>query len=155
MEELYYKLCTVGQKCAMQEDELRALRHQLNLLQEDQASAAYTVVLIDGNNFLAAGNLARFGDDGGRNLANFIAEYAAKEGVRDLFNKQSLKTVTRIYANVQGLASSYQRAGAVPSAEVFRDFVYGFNHFGVHADMIDIGPVSKMTDDRIRSMSED
>jgi hypothetical protein len=71
-----------------------------------------------------------------------------------LFNKQSFKVVARIYADVQGLASCYQRAGAVPSAEVFRNFVYGFNHFGVHADIIDIGPISRMADERIRSVSE-
>jgi hypothetical protein len=30
--------------------------------------------------------------------------------------------------------------------------VYGFNHFGVQCDIIDIGPVHRFTDERIRSM---
>jgi hypothetical protein len=137
-----------------QKEDILVLKHQLRLAREEQLDSTYTAVLIDGSAFLPAANLARFGDDGGRNLAHFIVDYASQLCAQHRAGMRSVKVVIGIYADVHGLAAAYYKAGAVQDAGVFHDFVYGFNHFGIHSDIIDIGPVHRFADERVRSTSD-
>lgn len=60
-----------------------------------------------------------------------------------------IKIVTRVYANVTGLAETCIRAGIVDKASAIDDFVRGFTRGKNLFDFVDVGPGKDRADDKL------
>ncbi|KIW03689.1 hypothetical protein, variant [Verruconis gallopava] len=93
------------------------------------------------------------GEEGGRQAAEMLrqsTELYAREQVPDLPNE--IKVVTRMYANVKGLADMCSRSGLVASPTLIEDFVRGFTRGNALFDFIDVGPGKDRADVKVSEL---
>jgi hypothetical protein len=108
------------------------------------------LVLIDGDGMIFHEHFLNRGEEGGRNAAQVLrssTELYAREQMPDL--PPAFKVVTRMYANVKGLADTCCRAGLVDSPALLEDFVRGFTRGDTLFDFVDVGPGRDRADEKV------
>lgn len=93
--------------------------------------------------------LLQQGEQGGRDAANQLWACLRDYVTRNLPSISSPKIITRIFANVQGLAETCVKAGIIEKASVFQDFVRGFNGSRLLFDFVDVGTGKDRADDKL------
>lgn len=89
------------------------------------------------------------GEQGGKDAANQLWAAIRDYVTRQLPNVSSPKIITRIYANVKGLAEACYRAGIVEKTSLIEDFARGFNGSRLLFDFVDVGSGKDRADDKI------
>lgn len=89
------------------------------------------------------------GEQGGKDAANQLWAAAHDYITRNFSNISSSKIVTRVYANVKGLADACFKAGIVEKASTIADFTRGFNGSRLLFDFVDVGSGKDRADDKL------
>lgn len=92
------------------------------------------------------------GEQGGKDAANQLWAAIRDNVARNLPNVPSPKIITRIYANVKGLADACYRAGIVDKPSLIDEFARGFNGSRLLFDFVDVGSGKDRADDKIAGM---
>lgn len=93
--------------------------------------------------------LLQQGEQGGREAANQLWACLRDYVTRNLPSISSPKIITRIFANVQGLAETCVKAGIIDKTSLFEDFVRGFNGSRLLFDFVDVGTGKDRADDKL------
>lgn len=105
--------------------------------------------MIDGDGMVFQDTFLQQGEQGGKDAANQLWAAVREYSSRSFPNVQSPKIVTRIYANVKGLAEACFKAGLVERSSLIEDFVRGFNCSRLLFDFVDVGSGKDRADDKI------
>lgn len=89
------------------------------------------------------------GEQGGKDAANQLWAAIRENVTRHLPNVSSPKIITRIYANLKGLADVCYKAGIVEKPSLIEDFARGFNGSRLLFDFVDVGSGKDRADDKI------
>ena len=90
------------------------------------------------------------GEQGGREAANQLWNSVRGEIVQKLPDLSSdVKIMTRIYANLKGLASACYKAGIVERPGLVEEFARGFTGSRQLFDFIDVGSGKDRADDKL------
>jgi len=92
------------------------------------------------------------GEQGGKDAANQLWASLREYVTRNFPSINSPKIITRIYANVKGLAEACYKAGIVDRPQLVEDFVRGFNGSRLLFDFVDVGSGKDRADDKIAGM---
>ncbi|EON70086.1 hypothetical protein W97_09352 [Coniosporium apollinis CBS 100218] len=110
----------------------------------------FILVLIDGDGMIFQDDLLQEGESGGRKAAHSLhAEVSEYIQTIESGLPSDVKIVTRVYANVTGLAETCIRAGIVDKASAIDDFVRGFTRGKNLFDFVDVGPGKDRADDKL------
>ncbi|OQO14696.1 hypothetical protein B0A48_00077 [Cryoendolithus antarcticus] len=110
----------------------------------------FVLVLIDGDGMIFRESFLRDGEKGGRQAALILKDEVKKWFDRNIPDPpKDYKIVTRIYANVKGLADACVRAGLIDQASTFQDFTQGFTSGGGLFDWVDVGSGKDRADVKI------
>lgn len=125
----------------------------MSFLISSQEVDPFVLVLIDGDGMIFDNYLLRLGEEGGRQAANLLNK-AVTEWMRAHVNAYPAhcQIVTRIYANVKGLAETCTRAGIVSSPTIIEDFVRGFTRSNDLFDFIDVGYGKDRADVKVNAL---
>ncbi|KAF2434040.1 hypothetical protein EJ08DRAFT_21593 [Tothia fuscella] len=166
IEELIFRYEYVTAQCKKAEEELRrdqqfyhnfhAAKAQLeadnNHLREAIMRDPFVLVLLDGDGMIFHDQLLNDAKNGGRQAANLLHD-STKKFVAELLEGQALppniRIVSRMYANLEGLANTCHKAGIVPSMEHIVEFTRGFTSGQVLFDFIDVGSGKDRADEKI------
>lgn len=116
----------------------------------------FVLVLIDGDGMIFHEHYLARGEEGGRSAAQVLrssTEIYTREQMPDL--PADIKIVTRMYANVKGLADLCCRAGLVASPTLIKDFVRGFTRGNPLFDFVDVGPGKDRADEKVSGKRSD
>lgn len=99
-------------------------------------------------------DMIRKGETGGKEAAarlwNEIKDYV-HEKLRDV--PSECRIVTRIYANLKGLADVCYKSGIVERANLLEEFYRGFTGSKILFDFVDVGPGKDRADEKITGIS--
>ena len=95
------------------------------------------------------------GEQGGKDAANQLWAAVREYSTRNLPNISSPKIITRIYANVKGLADACYRSGIIERPFLIEEFSRGFNGSRLLFDFVDVGSGKDRADDKIAGMRLD
>lgn len=112
----------------------------------------FIIILLDGDGMIFHDEFLRNGEQGGKDAANQLWAALTQYVARNLPNVSSPKIITRIYANVKGLANACHQAGIIDNPAVMNDFVRGFNESRLLFDFVDVGSGKDRADDKIAGM---
>ncbi|KAK2873392.1 hypothetical protein FQN49_002390 [Arthroderma sp. PD_2] len=125
------------------------LMEQLTRFKSAMDQEPFVIALLDGDGMIFRDSLVQQGEQGGKDAANqlwlAIRDYSSEA----FANIHSPKIVTRIYANVRGLAETLFKAGIIDRPSLFEDFVRGFNGSRLLFDFVDVGSGKDRADDKI------
>jgi len=110
------------------------------------------VVLIDGDGMIFQDSLLQQGEQGGKDAANQLWAAVREYVIRCLPNVSSPKIITRIYANVKGLADACYKSGIIERPILIEEFARGFNGSRLLFDFVDVGSGKDRADDKIAGM---
>ena len=116
----------------------------------NQKHAMFVLVLLDGDGMIFEDELLQKGELGGKEAANHLFS-AVREQMRML--PPETKIVTRLYANLRGLADTCHRAGIIEDHNTLSDFFRGFTGSKQLFDFIDVGSGKDRADEKINSTS--
>lgn len=107
-------------------------------------------MLVDGDGMIFGDNYIQKGEIGGKEAAaglwNEVNDYIHEK----LPNIPSdCRIVTRIYANMKGLADVCYRSGIVERAGLLEEFYRGFTGSKILFDFVDVGPGKDRADEKI------
>jgi hypothetical protein len=122
---------------------------------EYQDRDPFIIILLDGDGMIFHDEFLRNGEQGGKDAANQLWAALTQYVARNLPNVASPKIITRIYANVKGLASACYQTGIIDSPSVMNDFVRGFNESRLLFDFVDVGSGKDRADDKIAGMRDE
>ena len=108
------------------------------------------LVLIDGDGMIFNDHLIGYGEAGGKEAAGQMWTQAyslARERVPNI--PMHFKIVTRVYANLRGLADICERAGIVDRAATVEEFARGFTGAKSLFDFVDVGSGKDRADEKI------
>ncbi|KAI4128669.1 MAG: hypothetical protein LQ338_002615 [Usnochroma carphineum] len=129
------------------------LKNELRKLQSFMNRDPFVSVLIDGDGMIFEDEMIRRGEMGGKEAAtrlwNEIKDYV-HEKLPDI--PSDCRTVTRIYANLKGLADVCYKAGTVERSSTVEDFYRGFTGSKILFDFIDVGPGKDRADEKITEL---
>ncbi|KAL1999242.1 hypothetical protein VTN02DRAFT_4831 [Thermoascus thermophilus] len=109
----------------------------------------FVIVFLDGDGMIFQDSFLQQGEQGGKDAANQLWASLREYVTRNLPSVSSPKIITRIYANVKGLADACFKAGIVNKASLVEDFVRGFNGSRLLFDFVDVGTGKDRADDKI------
>ncbi|ORY01746.1 C-x8-C-x5-C-x3-H type zinc finger protein-like protein [Clohesyomyces aquaticus] len=128
------------------EIELRQVRMELAMM-------SYVSVLIDGDHMHFTTSLLKAGEGGGRQAARVlrtkVVEYLHE---RCPTVPANVRIVIRIYANLNGLAKTYQDAKVLSNVTEFGLFINGFNKEDSLCDLVSAGDGKECADEKIKAM---
>ena len=109
----------------------------------------FVLVLIDGDGMIFEDELLKQGEQGGRQAADLLWNeiHSQLQNRTDL--PSDAKIVSRIYANLRGLADACTKAGIIARPELVNDFFRGFTGGKMLFDFIDVGVGKDRADDKI------
>lgn len=107
------------------------------------------MVLLDGDGLIFKDEFLRNGEQGGKDAANQLWAALSQYISSNLPTVSSPKIITRIYANVKGLANACYSSGIIDDPSVLDDFVRGFNESRLLFDFVDVGAGKDRADDKI------
>ncbi|KAK2740130.1 hypothetical protein FQN57_006245 [Myotisia sp. PD_48] len=125
------------------------LMEQLTRMRAIMDQEPFFIALLDGDGMIFQDALIRNGEQGGKDAANQLWLSLRDYATRNFPNVQSPKIITRIYANVRGLADVCVKTGIIDHPSIFEDFARGFNGSGLLFDFVDVGSGNSRTDDKI------
>ncbi|EEP83006.1 predicted protein [Uncinocarpus reesii 1704] len=128
------------------------LMEQITRIKAVMDQEPFLLVMIDGDGMIFQDSFLQQGEQGGKDAANQLWLAVREYSARAFPNIQSPKIVTRIYANVKGLAEACFKAGIVERATLIEDFVRGFNASRLLFDFVDVGSGKDRADDKIAGM---
>ena len=97
-------------------------------------------------------NFIRNGEQGGKDAANQLDASIRNYTLNNLPHAKGAKIMTRVYANVKGLAEACTRSGLIDSPSVVQDFVRGFNESKMLFDFIDVGVGKDRADGKVAEL---
>lgn len=121
----------------------------VNVSSSVQDQEPFFLVMIDGDGMVFEDPYLRQGEQGGKDAANQLWAAVREYSSRSFSSIRSPKIVTRIYANVKGLAEACFKAGLVERPSLIEDFVRGFNGSRLLFDFVDVGGGKDRADDKI------
>ncbi|KAL8827583.1 MAG: hypothetical protein Q9170_006958 [Blastenia crenularia] len=131
----------------------RQLKDELRKLQSFMNRDPFVSVLIDGDGMIFEDDMIRRGEVGGKEAAailwNQIKDYV-HEKLPDV--PSECRIVTRVYANLKGLAEVCYKAGIAERASLVEDFYRGFTGSKILFDFIDVGPGKDRADEKITEL---
>jgi len=107
------------------------------------------MVLIDGDGMIFQDSFLQQGEQGGKDAANQLWAAIREYSIRNLPNVSSPKIITRIYANVKGLADACYKSGIIERPILIEEFARGFNGSRLLFDFVDVGSGKDRADDKI------
>ena len=107
------------------------------------------MVLLDGDGLIFKDEFLRNGEQGGKDAANQLWKVVSQYISSNLPSVSSPEIITRIYANVKGLANACFNSGIIDDPSVMDDFVRGFNESRLLFDFVDVGTGKDRADDKI------
>ncbi|KAL1956427.1 hypothetical protein VTO42DRAFT_7313 [Malbranchea cinnamomea] len=125
------------------------LMEQITRLKNVMDLEPFILVLIDGDGMIFEGSFLSQGEQGGKDAANRLWASVRDYTARNFPKVQNPKIVTRIYANVKGLADICHKAGIVEKQSLIEDFTRGFNGSRLLFDFVDVGSGKDRADDKI------
>ncbi|KAJ9295213.1 hypothetical protein DTO271G3_6383 [Paecilomyces variotii] len=125
------------------------LMDQITRIKTIMDREAFVIAFLDGDGMIFQDYLLQQGEQGGRDAANQLWACLRDYVTRNLPSISSPKIITRIFANVQGLAETCVKAGIIEKASVFQDFVRGFNGSRLLFDFVDVGTGKDRADDKL------
>ena len=114
----------------------------------DQERDPYVLVLIDGDGMIFEDILLSHGEAGGKEAAARLWS-ALHQKVKLLELPSDVKIVTRIYANLKGLAETCVKAGITTRADTMEDFARAFTGSKQLFDFVDVGMGKDRADDKV------
>lgn len=97
-------------------------------------------MLVDGDGMIFDDKLMEKGEHGGRKAAGLLWNAVTEYVHQNLPNIPSnFKIVTRIYANLKGLADACKRSGILATPDMMKDFARGFTGSQHLFDFVDVG----------------
>lgn len=107
-------------------------------------------MLIDGDGMIFEDDMIEKGEMGGKEAAtklwNAIKDYVHQK-LPDIAS--DCRIVTRIYANLKGLAEVCYKSGLVERSNALEDFYRGFTGSKILFDFVDVGPGKDRADEKI------
>ncbi|KAL1972810.1 hypothetical protein VTN31DRAFT_6352 [Thermomyces dupontii] len=125
------------------------LMEQLKRVKKIMDREPFIVVLLDGDGLIFKDEFLRNGEQGGKDAANQLWAALSQYISSNLPTVSSPKIITRIYANVKGLANACYSSGIIDDPSVLDDFVRGFNESRLLFDFVDVGAGKDRADDKI------
>ncbi|KAL1996492.1 hypothetical protein VTN49DRAFT_8092 [Thermomyces lanuginosus] len=110
---------------------------------------SFVLVLLDGDGLIFKDEFLRNGEQGGKDAANQLWKVVSQYISSNLPSVSSPEIITRIYANVKGLANACFNSGIIDDPSVMDDFVRGFNESRLLFDFVDVGTGKDRADDKI------
>ncbi|KAL9027410.1 MAG: hypothetical protein Q9196_004054, partial [Gyalolechia fulgens] len=131
----------------------RQLKDELRKLQSFMNRDPFVSVLVDGDGMIFEDDMIRRGETGGKEAAarlwNEIKDYV-HEKLPDV--PSECRIVTRIYANLKGLADVCYKSGIVERANLLEEFYRGFTGSKILFDFVDVGPGKDRADEKITEL---
>ncbi|KAL9003254.1 MAG: hypothetical protein Q9188_003869 [Gyalolechia gomerana] len=131
----------------------RQLKDELRKLQSFMNRDPFVSVLVDGDGMIFEDDMIRKGETGGKEAAarlwNEIKDYV-HEKLPDV--PSECRIVTRIYANLKGLADVCYKSGIVERANLLEEFYRGFTGSKILFDFVDVGPGKDRADEKITEL---
>lgn len=91
------------------------------------------------------------GFNGGKKVASLLLQTVRDElASRNPLTAHQVQIVVRIFADVQGLATTYSGKCVSPHTAVFGEFVRGFNVGDAMCDFLDVGREKGRSDEKIQ-----
>ncbi|WEW60260.1 hypothetical protein PRK78_005745 [Emydomyces testavorans] len=125
------------------------LMDQITKIKAVMDQEPFLLIMVDGDGMVFQDTFLQQGEQGGKDAANQLWATIREYSSRNFPNLQSPKIVTRIYANVKGLAEACFKAGIVERPSLVEDFVRGFNGGRLLFDFVDVGGGKDRADDKI------
>ncbi|CZT23612.1 uncharacterized protein RCC_09326 [Ramularia collo-cygni] len=148
-----YLQATEQQLAESNVNELRRVKEMNSELFAMLEADPFVLVLIDGDGMIFDNYLLRLGEDGGRQAANLITNAVDAWMPSHVDGYPSnCRIVTRVYANVKGLADTCTRAGIVSSPTIIEDFVRGFTRSDDYFDFVDVGSGKDRADVKLNAL---
>jgi len=116
-------------------------------MQEIKACEKRVVVLIDGDGAIFLPSLIAMGKRGGAEAANLLSE-----GIKPDLHPHNFQLHIYVFHNRRGLVGALENNGHKVAAEMFDDFIIGFNESGERYAMIDAGGHKEASDHKMRGM---
>jgi hypothetical protein len=95
--------------------------------------------------------LVQAGLDGGKQAMSLLKQSVEKK-LKILSGNvpPHLQVIIRVYANLQGLAQSYQNSGLLSNGQTLEEFVRGFNMGDPLCDYVDAGNGKECADEKVK-----
>ncbi|GIZ43094.1 hypothetical protein CKM354_000633500 [Cercospora kikuchii] len=131
-------------------EEREMLKKECESLKNRLQAGPFVAVLVDGDNTLFLDKFVRDGADGGHRAAKKLQE-AVQTYLEDLLSFQAhWRIVVRIYANVQGLISTYAKLRVTSDARKAAEYLVGFNRELPLFEFVDVGADKEAADNKIK-----
>ncbi|KAK8086746.1 hypothetical protein PG994_001720 [Apiospora phragmitis] len=132
------------------QEQMKELRSQLGNVSQDnnvlKQRNPYVLVLVDGDGLIFKEHLIKQGLDGGKKAA-----YALRQEIsRRCDNADDTEIMTKVVANLSGLAKAMKRDGTIDNESDLRDFMLGFTQAKASFDFIDVGHGKERADSKIK-----
>ncbi|KAL8749798.1 MAG: hypothetical protein Q9184_006664, partial [Pyrenodesmia sp. 2 TL-2023] len=129
------------------------LQNKLRKLESFMNRDPFVSVLIDGDGMIFEDEMIKRGEIGGKEAAtklwNAIRDYL-HEKLPDV--QSDCRIMTRIYANLKGLAEVCYKSGIVERSNTLEDFYRGFTGSKILFDFVDVGPGKDRADEKITEL---
>ncbi|KAK8107529.1 CCCH zinc finger DNA binding protein [Apiospora kogelbergensis] len=132
------------------QEQMKELRYQLDSVSQDNNSLKqrnpYVLALIDGDGLIFKENLIKQGLEGGKKAA-----YALRQEISQRCdNADDTEIITKVVANLSGLAKAMKRDDTIQNESDLRDFMLGFTQAKASFDFIDVGHGKERADSKIK-----
>ncbi|KAK7948499.1 uncharacterized protein PG986_009385 [Apiospora aurea] len=132
------------------QEQMKELRAQLGNVSQDnnvlKQRNPYVLVLVDGDGLIFKEHLIKQGLEGGKKAA-----YALRQEIsRRCDNADDTEIITKVVANLTGLAKAMKRDGTIENETDLRDFMLGFTQAKASFDFIDVGHGKERADSKIK-----
>ncbi|KAI4197462.1 MAG: hypothetical protein LQ350_005901 [Teloschistes chrysophthalmus] len=131
----------------------RDLREKLRRLEVSMDRDPFVLVLIDGDGMIFEEDYIQKGEMGGKEAAAVLWN-KINDHIHDKLPQipADCKIVTRVYANMKGLADACYRSGMADRPGLIEEFYRGFTGSKILFDFIDVGPGKDRADDKITEL---
>ncbi|KAI4151036.1 MAG: hypothetical protein LQ341_000985 [Variospora aurantia] len=129
------------------------LKNEIRKLQSFMSRDPFVSVLIDGDGMIFEDELMRRGELGGKEAATKLWN-AIKDHMHEKLPSipSDCRIVTRIYANLKGLAEICYKSGIVERINTIEDFYRGFTGSKILFDFVDVGHGKDRADEKITEL---
>ncbi|KAL8716697.1 MAG: hypothetical protein Q9225_005995 [Loekoesia sp. 1 TL-2023] len=131
----------------------RQLKDELRKLQSFMNRDPFVSVLIDGDGMIFEDYMIRKGEIGGKEAAARLWN-EIKDHVHEKLPEvpSECRIVTRIYANLKGLADVCCKSGIAERTNLIDEFYRGFTGSKILFDFVDVGPGKDRADEKITEL---
>ncbi|KAM0446213.1 hypothetical protein ACHAQK_001130 [Fusarium lateritium] len=129
------------------------LESQVKTFQQEKDRHAFISVIIDGDCMLFLDELVQAGLEGGKQAMSLLKQ-SVEQKLKALGSSvpPHLQVVIRVYANLKGLAQSYQNSGILSNGQTLEEFVRGFNMGDPLCDYVDAGNGKECADEKVKAL---